>query len=426
MNFNGVDDGKFRTCADTSPLNSYSNITTKDIMANYQIQTLNQISSKGLQRLPAARYTVGPTVTTPDAILVRSHKMHEMPIGASVLAIGRAGAGTNNIPVAELSKRGIPVFNAPGANANAVKELVLAALLLASRNLIPAMNYVNGLNADAPDLEKQVEDGKKQFAGTELPNRTLGIIGLGAIGSMVADTALKLGMKVIGYDPEITVDAAWRLPASVTKANRIEDVLRQSDFVTLHLPLIAPTRHLINAERLAVMKPDAVLLNFARDAIVDDNAVVVALREKKLKAYLCDFPSPALLAEKGVLAFPHLGASTDEAEENCAVMVADQVRDYLEHGTILNAVNFPNVDMPRESAYRIAIANSNMPNMLGQISTALAASGLNIHNMVNKSRGDMAYTLVDVDSPIPAAAVAAISDIEGVLAVRAIPVQDAA
>lgn len=395
-------------------------------MANYQIQTLNQISSKGLQRLPASRYTVGNAVEKPDAILVRSHKMHEMPIAASVLAIGRAGAGTNNIPVVELSKRGVPVFNAPGANANAVKELVLASLLLAARNLIPAIKYVSGLDPAASDLEKQVEDGKKQFGGVELPNRTLGIVGLGAIGSMVADTALKLGMKVIGYDPEITVEGAWRLPSSVTKANRIEDVLRQSDFVTLHVPLIAPTRHLLNAERLALMKSDAVLLNFSRDAIVDDEAVVAALRAKKLKAYMCDFPSPVLLGEPSVVALPHLGASTDEAEENCAMMVADQVREYLENGTITNAVNFPNVEMPRESPYRLSIANTNMPNMLGQISTALAASGLNIHNMVNKSRGDMAYTLVDVDSPIPAAALAAVSAIEGVLAVRAIPVQDAA
>lgn len=395
-------------------------------MANYQIQTLNQISSKGLERLPASRYTVENSVEQPNAILVRSHKMHDMPIPTSVLAIGRAGAGTNNIPVADLSKRGVPVFNAPGANANAVKELVIAALLLAARNLIPAIQYVSKLDPAAPDLEKQVEDGKKQFGGIELPNRTLGIVGLGAIGSMVADAALRLGMKVIGYDPEITVEGAWRLPSSVTKANRIEDVLRQSDFVTLHIPLITPTRHLLNAERLALMKPDAVLLNFSRDAIVDDQAVVAALRAKKLKAYLCDFPSPVLLVEPNVVALPHLGASTDEAEENCAMMVADQVREYLEHGTITNAVNFPNVEMPRESPYRLSIANTNTPNMLAQISTTLANSGLNIHNMVNKSRGDMAYTLVDVDSPVSDDVLTSLSAIEGVLAVRAIPVQDVA
>ncbi|MDB5839685.1 MAG: D-isomer specific 2-hydroxyacid dehydrogenase [Herminiimonas sp.] len=392
-------------------------------MTKYQVLTLNQISANGLSRLPATRYVAGPEIAMPDAILVRSHDMHRMDIATGVLAIGRAGAGTNNIPLAQLSKRGIPVFNAPGANANAVKELVLAALLLAARNLVPALDYVARLEADAPDLEKQVESGKKQFAGVELPNRTLGIVGLGAIGSMVADTALKLGMKVIGYDPEITVDAAWRLPSSVVKAARIEDLLRQSDFVTLHLPLIDATRHLLNSDRLAVMKPGAFLLNFARDAIVDDQAVVSALRKRKLKAYLCDFPSPTLLGEPGVVALPHLGASTEEAEENCAVMVVEQVRAYLEHGTIANAVNFPNVDMLRESPYRMSIANANVPNMLGQISTALAASGLNIHNMVNKSRGDMAYTLVDVDSPIPAAALTAISAIDGVLAVRAIPAE---
>jgi D-3-phosphoglycerate dehydrogenase len=395
-------------------------------MTKYQILTINQIAANGLQRFPQKRYALGREIAEPDAIMLRSHDMHEMLIARSVLAIGRAGAGTNNIPVAAMTKRGIPVFNAPGANANAVKELVLAALLLAARNLIPAIHYVAALQPDSPNLEKQVEEGKKQFAGIELPHRTLGIVGLGAIGSMVADTAIKLGMKVIGFDPEITVEAAWRLPASVIKANRIEDLLRQSDFVTLHLPLVAATRHLLNEERLAVMKPGAVLLNFARDAIVDDHAVVTALRTRKLKAYLCDFPSAALIGQPGVVALPHLGASTEEAEENCAVMVADQLREYLEHGTIANAVNFPNVEMPRESPFRMSIANTNVPNMLGQISSAMAAAGLNIHNMVNKSRGDMAYTLVDVDSPIPAAAVAAISSIEGVLAVRAIPVQTGA
>jgi len=390
-----------------------------------RILTLNQISSQGLHRFPAARYTVGKAVENPDAILVRSHDMQAMAIPASVRAIGRAGAGTNNIPVAEMSRRGIPVFNAPGANANAVRELVLAALLLAARNLIPALHYVAGLDAAAPDLERQVEDGKKQFAGVELPHRTLGIIGLGAIGSLVADTAIKLGMKVTGFDPEITVDAAWRLPATVRRANSIEELLKQADFVTLHLPLLQATRGLIDEKRLALMKPGAVLLNFARDALVDDAAVVAALRAHRLKYYLCDFPGPALLHEPGVVALPHLGASTAEAEENCAVMVVDQVREYLENGGIANAVNFPNVEMPRESPYRLAIANANVPNMLGQISTAMAHAGLNIHNMVNKSRGEMAYTLVDVDSPIQPAAIEAIAAIDGVLSVRAIPVAEA-
>ena len=390
-------------------------------MTKYQILTLNQISSHGLHRFPGARYTIGKTVERPDAILVRSHDMHAMTIPASVRAIGRAGVGTNNIPVAAMSKRGVPVFNAPGANANAVKELVLAALLLAARNVLPALGYVAGLKTDAPDLEKRVEDGKKQFAGVELPQRTLGIIGLGAIGSLVADIAIKLGMKVTGFDPEITVDAAWRLPSSVRKANSIEELLKLSDFVTLHVPLLPSTRHLVNASRLAVMKPGAVLLNFARDALVDEVAVVGALRAHRLKHYLCDFPSAGLIGEPGVVALPHLGASTEEAEENCAVMVVDQVREYLENGAIANAVNFPNVEMPRESPYRVAIANANVPNMLGQISTAMAHAGLNIHNMVNKSRGEMAYTLVDVDSPVHDAVVEAIGAIEGVLSVRAIP-----
>ena len=390
-----------------------------------RILTLNQISSQGLHRFPAARYTVGKAVENPDAIILRSHDLHAMAIPASVRAIGRAGAGTNNIPVAEMSRRGIPVFNAPGANANAVRELVFAALLLAARNLIPALHYVAGLDAAAPDLERQVEDGKKQFAGVELPQRTLGIIGLGAIGSLVADTALKLGMKVTGFDPEITVDAAWRLPATVRRANSIEDLLKAADFVTLHLPLLPATRNLIDEPRLALMKQGAVLLNFARDALVDDVAVVAALRARRLKYYLCDFPGPALLHEPGVVALPHLGASTAEAEENCAVMVVDQVREYLENGGIANAVNFPNVEMPRESPYRLAIANANVPNMLGQISTAMAHAGLNIHNMVNKSRGEMAYTLVDVDSPIQPAAIEAIAAIDGVLSVRAIPVAEA-
>jgi D-3-phosphoglycerate dehydrogenase len=394
-------------------------------MTKYQILTLNQISSHGLHRFPSARYAIGKAVEHPDAILVRSHDMHQMAIPASVKAIGRAGAGTNNIPVAEMSRRGVPVFNAPGANANAVKELVLAALLIASRNVIPALGYVAGLKADAADLEIRVEEGKKQFAGVELPNRTLGIVGLGAIGSLVADTAIKLGMKVIGFDPEITVDAAWRLSSSVRRAHGIEELLRQSDFVSLHVPLLAVTRHLIDQKRLSALKAGAVLLNFARDSIVDEDAVVAALRARKLKYYLCDFPSAKLLGEPGVVALPHLGASTEEAEENCAVMVVDQVREFLEHGTLANAVNFPNVEMLRESPFRVAIANSNVPNMLGQISTTMAHAGLNIHNMVNKSRGEMAFTLVDVDSPIQKSVIDALGAIDGVLSVRSIPAADA-
>jgi len=389
-------------------------------MAKYRILTLNQIASRGLRRFSATRYSVAKSVEDPDAILVRSHDMHSMNIPASVKAIGRAGTGINNIPVAEMSRRGVPVFNAPGANANAVRELVLAGLLLAARNVVPALGYVSGLKGYG-DFAARIEDGKKQFAGIELSRRTLGIVGLGAVGSLVADTALKMNMKVVGFDPEITVEAAWRLPSSVRKANTIEELLKQSDFVTLHLPLLPSTRHLINTARLAAMKSDAVLLNFARDAIVDDEAIIAVLRAHRLKYYVCDFPSAKLLGEPRVVALPHLGASTEEAEENCAVMVVDQVREFLENGTMANAVNFPNVEMPRESPFRAAIANANVPNMLGQISTTMARAGLNIHNMVNKSRGEMAYTLVDVDSPILDSVIGDLSLINGVLSVRSIP-----
>jgi D-3-phosphoglycerate dehydrogenase len=395
-------------------------------MTKYNILTLNQIASQGLHRLPAARYAVGKAVQHPDAILVRSQNMLDMAIPGSVKAIGRAGAGTNNIPVAEMSLRGVPVFNAPGANANAVKELVLAALLIAARNLVPATAYVRSLDPGAAGLEKQVEDGKKQFAGTELPGRTLGIVGLGAVGGLVADTAIKLGMNVTGFDPEITVEGAWRLPSTVRKANSVDELLKHADYVTLHLPLVAATRHLIDTKRIAAMKPGAVLLNFARDQIVDEAAVVAALHSRRLKYYLCDFPTAALLTEPGVVALPHLGASTEEAEQNCAIMVVDQVRGFLEHGTIVNAVNFPSVEMHRESPFRVAIANANVPNMLGQISTAMASAGLNIHNMVNQSRGEVAYTLVDVDSPIPTSAINAIAAIRGVLSVRPIPLETTA
>ena len=393
-------------------------------MAKYQILTLNQISSHGLHRLPAARYSVGKSVEHPDAILVRSHDMHAMTIPASVKAIGRAGAGTNNIPVAEMSRRGVPVFNAPGANANAVKELVLAALLLAARNVRSGAGLCRRSQSRLADLEKRVEDGKKQFAGVELPNRTLGIIGLGAIGSLVADTAIKLGMKVIGFDPEITVDAAWRLPSSVRKANSIEELLKQADFVTLHVPLVAMTRHLIDAKRLDSDEAGRGAAQFRarrdrrrgrrRRRSARAAPEVLPLRFSRREA----------AAEPGVVALPHLGASTEEAEENCAVMVVDQVREFLEHGTITNAVNFPNVEMPRESPFRVAIANANVPNMLGQISTTMARAGLNIHNMVNKSRGEMAYTLVDVDSPIQDAVIRDLAAIEGVLSVRSIPAGD--
>ena len=393
-------------------------------MTTWHILTLNQISPRGLERFPAKHYTVGKSLDQPDAILVRSHDMHAMEIPLTVRAIGRAGAGTNNIPVTAMTERGVPVFNAPGANANAVKELVLAAMLMGARNLVPSLGFVASLDPADPGLDKKVEDGKKQFAGIELPNRTLGVIGLGAVGGLVADIAIKLDMNVVGFDPEITIEGAWRLPSTVRKASSIEQVLKSSDFVTLHVPLLDATRGLIDGKRLAAMKPGAILLNFARDAVVDEQAVVEALRAGKLGAYLCDFPSPTLLREPRVVALPHLGASTSEAEENCAMMVVDTVREYLEHGAIRHSVNFPTVEMPRESPFRAAIANANVPNMLGQISTTMARAGLNIHNMVNKSRGDVAYTLVDVDSPIEPAVVVALASIKGVLSVRSIPVSE--
>ena len=392
-----------------------------DVPLRFQVLVLNQISPNGLKRLPAERYAVGKSVAHPVAVLVRSADMHGMDIPASVRAIGRAGAGTNNIPVDAMSARGVPVFNAPGANANAVKELVLAGMLLASRNLAPALRFVAALDPALPDMDKAVEEGKKSFAGFELAGQTLGIIGLGKIGCLVADAAIKLGMDVLGFDPHITVDAAWSLPAQVKKAASAAEVLKNANFVTLHVPLIAATRDLVNADNVGQMKAGAVLLNFSREGVVNQAAVLASLSAGHLAHYVCDFPSAVLNRHERVIALPHLGASTREAEENCAIMVADQVRDYLEHGNVANAVNFPNVEMARESAFRVAIANTNVPNMLGQISTAMANAGLNIHNMVNKSRGDMAYTLVDVDSAVDEAVLDTIRTITGVLSVRYLP-----
>jgi D-3-phosphoglycerate dehydrogenase len=389
----------------------------------YQVLTLNKISPAGLKHLPASVYQVGDKVEHPDAILVRSFNMLDMEIPSSVLAVARAGAGTNNVPVKKLSERGVPVFIAPGANANAVKELVIAGMLLAARKIVPALRFTAGLQGDNESLHKQVEDGKKDYAGTELRGRTVGILGLGAVGRQVADAAIALGMHVIGFDPNITVDAAWSLSSQVKKASDIEDLLRHSDFVTLHVPLLDETRNLISEERVAVMKKGAVLLNFSRDAIVSEDAVIAGLASKHLHCYVCDFPSNKTLSNDRIIALPHLGASTAEAEDNCAAMVVKQLRDYLEHGNIVNAVNFPNVSMPRESVFRVAIANANVPNMLGQISTALAKAGINIHNMTNKSRGEMAYTLVDTDTALPDTVIAQIAAIPGVLVVRALPLE---
>ncbi len=391
----------------------------------FKVLTLNNIAQVGLKRLPAGKYEVGSQVRKPDAILVRSHDMHAMEIAPEVKAIARAGAGTNNIPVKQMSVRGVPVFNAPGANANAVKELVIAGILIAARNLLPASRFVAGLTGDDSAINRQVEDGKKHFAGMELPKHTLGVIGLGKIGSLVADAAIKLGMNVLGYDPHITVDAAWSLPSQVKKAHSVEDVLKASEFVTLHVPFIEATRNLISRERIKFFKNGAILLNFSRDGIVDNDAVLEGFSSKRLKYYVCDFPAQKLAGHPGVIALPHLGASTREAEDNCAIMVVDELRDYLEHGNIQNAVNFPDAAMARESPFRVGIANANVPNMLGQISTAMAEAGLNIHNMLNKSRGEMAYTLVDVDSAVPQQVVKRIAAIKGVLAVRYLPAEKA-
>ncbi len=389
----------------------------------FRVQVFNHISANGLRRLPWDRFAVSAEMEAPHALLVRSADLHSVEIPESVLAIGRAGSGTNNIPVAAMSDRGVPVFNAPGANANAVKELVLAGMLMAARNLDDALRFVAGLDSVDPELERHIESGKKAYAGYELAGHSLGVIGLGKIGCLVADAAIKLGMHVIGYDPEITVDSAWSLPATVKKAHSLGEVLRHSHFVTLHVPLVAATRGMVDAGGVAQMKPGAVILNFSRSGVVDETAVLEALEEKHLSRYVCDFPSPHLNGHAGVILLPHLGASTREAEENCAVMVADQIREYLTDGTITNSVNFPDLVLPRESRWRVAIANANVPNMVGGISHEMAEAGLNIATMTNKSRGDLAYTVVDVDSEVPAAVIEAIARIDGVLKVRYLPVE---
>ena len=386
----------------------------------YKILTLNNISPRGLAKLPSDRYQIAGDIKDPDAILLRSFKMHDMAIPASVKAVGRAGAGVNNIPVPKMSAAGIPVFNAPGANANAVKELVVAGLLLAARNICQAWDFSRKLEGTDAEISKAVEAGKKDFGGFELPGRTLGVIGLGAIGRYVANVGVALGMKVIGFDPGITVEGAWQLSADVKKAGSVDDLLRNVDFVTFHVPLIDATKNMINADRLKQMKDGVTILNFAREGIVDDAAVSAAIKSKKVYAYICDFPTNLLKNHERVITLPHLGASTEEAEENCAIMVAEQVRDFLENGNIRNSVNFPDVIMPREGVSRLVVANANVPNMLGQISTAMAESSLNIHDMVNRSRGDLAYTVVDLDSPVPEAVRARIAAIKGVMTARII------
>lgn len=384
----------------------------------FRIRTYNAISPVGLARLPED-YQVGADVTDPHGILVRSAKLHDEPLPESLLAVARAGAGTNNVPVEQLTGRGVPVFNTPGANANAVKELVLAGLFLAARNIVPAAAWTKSLDGDDAEIDATVEKGKKQFAGFELPGRTLGVIGLGAIGVQVANAALRLGMKVIGFDPQITVGRAWQLDSAVQQASSLEEVLSRSDIVTVHVPLVEGTRGLLGAAEVARMRPEAVVLNFSRAGIVDSDAIVAALDEGRLRGYVCDFPTRVLKDHPRVVALPHLGASTAEAEENCAVMAAEQLRDYLTDGTIRNSVNFPEAVLPRiPGTQRLAIANANVPNMVGQISTMLAEAGLNIADLLNKSRGEVAYTLIDVDGALPEEIVDKLRGLEGVLSLR--------
>jgi D-3-phosphoglycerate dehydrogenase len=385
----------------------------------YRILTLNNISTRGLERLPRERYEVAPDLERPDAILVRSGDMHKTPIPESVLAVGRAGAGVNNIPVAEFSKRGIPVFNTPGANANAVKELVLAGLLIAARNICPAWAFARSLTGDDHSIDEAVEKGKKKFVGFEMPGRTLGVVGLGAIGVEVANAALSFGMKVLGYDPQITVQRAWQLSANVEQALSLDDLFAKADAVSVHVPLNDQTKSLVSESRLKLLKKSGILLNFARAAIVDDKAVIAALDSGRLHAYVCDFPNTLLKDHPKVVTLPHLGASTGEAEENCAVMVADQVRDFLENGNIRNSVNYPEAVLPRApNTTRLAIANSNVPNMVGQVSTCLAAARINIAELLNKSRGEYAYTLVDAEGAIGDDLLTKIRSIEGILTAR--------
>jgi D-3-phosphoglycerate dehydrogenase len=386
----------------------------------YRIKTYNQIADIGLSRFPRERYEVSPDVERPDAFILRSHKLHGEPVPDTLLAVARAGAGVNNIPVDELTHKGVVVFNTPGANANAVKELVTAALLLGSRRILDGMNRVQQLtDIDDPEqMAKQLEKEKKQFAGSEIAGRTLGVVGLGAIGSMVANVALELGMQVAGYDPALSVEAAWRLSSRVQKVDSLDALLRLSDFVTLHVPAIEQTHHLIDADALQRFKPGAKLLNFAREHVVDVDAVIAALERGALGAYITDFPVPALLGRKDTLLFPHLGASTAEAEENCSVMAAEQLMDFLENGNIVNSVNYPQTRMARNSGYRITFANDNVPRVLGTVLSVLADHNVNVLDMVNKSLRDIAYNIIDIESEPTPAIIEAIAAAEGVMHVR--------
>jgi D-3-phosphoglycerate dehydrogenase / 2-oxoglutarate reductase len=385
----------------------------------FKIQTLNNISRSGLDRLPAERYQVATDMEQPDAILLRSADMHKLELPASLKAVARAGAGTNNVPVDALSKRGVPVFNAPGANANAVKELVLAGMLLSARNLPEALGFVATL-AEHADPHHAVEAEKKRFVGFELAGKTLGVVGLGAIGVRVANAARALGMRVFGFDPHMTVEGAWQLSADVVKAGSLNELYAASDFISIHVPLNDATRGVFSEAALAVCRRGVVLLNFSREPVVDPKALRAGLADGTIGRYVSDFPAVDLLGHPHVIALPHLGASTAEAEENCAVMVADQLRDYLENGNVQNSVNFPNTRMPREGVARLCIANQNRPGMIGRLSQVLGEAGTNIAQMHNASRGELAYTLVDLDAPLEAGALERIAAVEGILSLRVV------
>ncbi len=389
----------------------------------YKVRTYNQISVKGLERFPRQSYEVGSDIGHPDAFLLRSQKLQGVEVPASLVAAARAGAGVNNIPVADYSKQGIVVFNTPGANANAVKELVMAGMLLATRGILPGLAYVQSLThlSDAAEMSALLEKEKARFAGGEIKGKTLGIVGLGAIGSMVADMALAMGMKVVGFDPALSIDAAWRLSNEVMRMENLASLLARSDCVSLHVPALDATRHMISAEALAGVKPGAVLLNFARETIVDPAAVLQSLDAGRLGRYVCDFPEPAMLGHARIIAMPHIGASTEESEENCAVMAANQLIDYLENGNITNSVNFPAVRMDRApGASRITFSNDNVAGVLGQVLSVLAERQVNVIDMMNKSRGELAYNIIDVDGAPDPAVTAAIQAVPHVIRVRVV------
>lgn len=388
----------------------------------YNVRTYNAISAKGLDRFSAEKYVVSEDCATPEAFILRSQKLHTEIVPDSLLAVARAGAGVNNIPVSDYTEQGIVIFNTPGANANAVKELIVAGLLLGSRDIYGGMSYVQELGHidDAAEMGKLLEKEKKRFAGTEIVGKTLGVVGLGAIGSIIANLALDLGMNVIGYDPAISVEAAWQLSSRVERMESIEKLLASADFVTLHVPAIPATKHLINTKTLSEMKSTAKILNFAREEIVSTDDMVNALDKGVIAGYISDFPAPALLGRKDVILMPHIGASTEEAEENCAVMAADQLKDFLENGNIHNSVNYPPTKMSRNGGSRITFCNSNVPKILGQVLSLLADANLNVVDMVNKSRGEIAYNIIDLEGDVDEAVRERVANVDGVMRVRLI------